>query len=474
MKKHHMKAKLSLLFLALLLVLAACSGNNAATPQPSDPPENENKTEAPPAEEEKEPEEPEVNLGGREVRISQWWDAEPKGDSVADELARERIANVEKKYNVKISYLNTEYWSTSEKLSASVMANDPFAEIVRVPDGFIWGLMNGGFLTPLNDYTAASRMSDEMIEAMKFGGDTVYGLEGWFNDNESGVYYNKRLFKEAGLKNPQELMEEDNWNWAAMVDAAKKLTVDNNGDGKPDQYGLAGAHYVMSEMMIASNGGRIYDESTSKVMFDAPESMEALNLLHSLYNEHKVVKENEGNDWEDPAKYFAEGIIAMYPGGLWEIEGRIVDKMKDEWGYVYFPKGPKADAYLDRLGGTETVVIPKGVKDPEVMVKIWAELTDFDNWEENRRLSLENILPDETSVANAMNDNGEARRVFGGRFGGLGIKDHLDSVTEKFLTGETTPATGIAQVVGPAQAAVEKVLSGEIDDEKEEEAGGEG
>ena len=471
MKNRHKKVKLSMLLLAMLLVLAACSGNNAGTPQPSDPPETE--TEAPPAEEEAEPEEAEVNLGGREVRISQWWDASPKGDSVADELARERIANVEAKYNVTISYLDTEYWSTSEKLSASVMANDPFAEIIRIPDGFIWGLMNGGFLTPLNDYVADSGMSDVMIEAMKFGGDQVYGLEGWFNDNESGMFYNKRIFREAGLKNPQELMEEDNWNWAAMVDAAKKLTVDNNGDGKPDQYGLAGAHYVMSELLIASNGGRIYDESEGKVMFDSPESMEALNLLHSLYNEHKVVKENEGNDWEDPAKYFAEGIIAMYPGGLWEIEGRIIDKLKDDWGYVYFPKGPQADKYLDRLGGTETVVIPRGVQDADVMVKIWAELQDFENWEENRRLSLENVLPDETSVANAMNDNDEAQRVFGGRFGGLGIKDHLDSVTEKFLTGETTPSTGIAQVVGPAQAAVDKVLSGEIDEE-EEEAGGEG
>ncbi|MEY8744407.1 hypothetical protein AB9M62_34355 [Bacillales bacterium AN1005] len=94
-------------------------------------------------------------------------------------------------------------------------------------------------------------------------------------------------------------------------------------------------------------------------------------------------------------------------------------------------------------------------------MKIWEELQDFDNWQDNRRLSLENILPDEASIANAMNDNGQVQRLFGGRFGGLGIKDQLDKVTEKFIKGEITPSTGVAQVIGPAQAAVKKVLSGE-------------
>ncbi|MGG4146425.1 extracellular solute-binding protein [Paenibacillus algorifonticola] len=458
-----LKSMLLLLLPAVLLILSACSGNNTgntiATESPDATATPTEETSAPT----EEPEPPAADLGGREIRISHWWDASPNGDSEADELARERIKKVEEKYNVKIKYLNTEYWSTTEKLSSSVMSNDPFAEIVRLPDGFIWGLMQGGFLTPLEDYLTDTRIAPDVVESMRFGGDHVYGLESWYNPNDTGVYYNKRIFKEAGLKDPQQLMDEDNWNWTTMLDAAKKLTVDNNGDGKADQYGLAGAHYVFSELLIASNGGIIYDEATKKVAFDSPESMEALNFLYGLYNEHKVVKKNEGNDWEDPAKYFAEGTIAMYPGGLWEIEGRLQDKMKDEWGYVYLPKGPQADTYLDPLGQTAAYVIPKGVKDADVIVKIWEELQDFDNWQENRRLWQENVLPDESSIANAMNDAGKVQRVFGGRFGGLGIKDQLDSVTGKFVKGEITPATGVAQVIGPAQAAAEKVLRGEQD-----------
>lgn len=466
-----MKLAVVILLAAMLTMLSACSGGGDNSSASENPPVTENEpsqeaeSEADPA---AEPAEPAADLDGREIRISHWWDATPVGDSEADELARERIENVEEKYNVKIKYLNTEYWSTSEKLSSSVMANDPFAEIVRLPDGFIWGLMQGGFLTPLEDYLENTQMAPDIVEAMRFGGEHVYGLEGWYNPNDTGMFYNKRIFKEAGLKDPQQLMDEDNWNWDTMLDAAKKLTVDHNGDGKPDQYGLAGAHYIFSELLIATNGGRIYDEANRKVAFDSTEAMEALNFLHDLYNTHKVIKANEGNDWEDPAKYFAEGTIAMYPGGLWEIEGRILDKMKDEWGYVYFPKGPKADKYYEPVGQTATYVIPKGVKDADVIQKIWEDLQDFENWEENRRLSLENVLPDESSIANAMNDDGKLQKVFGGRFGGLGIKDHLDSVTEKFVKGEITPSTGVAQVIGPAQAAAEKVLKGEVDTDTNE------
>ncbi|MEK4009599.1 extracellular solute-binding protein [Paenibacillus sp. FSL H3-0333] len=458
-----------MLLTAVVTLVTGCSGGNNAS-APATPAAEATQapaaSETAPAATEAPSATPAANLNGREIRISHWWDATPVGDSEADELARERIKAVEEKYNVKIKYLNTEYWSTAEKLSSSVMASDPFAEIVRLPDGFIWGLMHGGFLTPLDDYLKDSLIDQSVIDSMRFGGDKVYGLESWYSPNDSGVFYNKRIFKEAGLKDPQQLMDEDNWNWNTMLDAAKKLTIDKNGDGKMDQYGLAGAHYVISELLIASNGGKIYDEATQKAVFDSPASMEALNFLHKLYTQDKVFKPNEGNDWEDPAKYFGEGTVAMYPGGLWEIEGRILGKMKDEWGYVYIPKGPQADKYYDPLGQTAAYAIPKGVKDADTIVKIWEDLQPFDSWQENRRLSMENILPDEASITNAMNDEGKVERVFGGRYGGLGVKDQLDKVTEKFLKGEITPSTGVAQVIGTAQAAAKKVLSGEQDKEK--------
>src|SRR4051812_46708667 len=53
----------------------------------------------------------------------------------------------------------------------------------------------------------------------------IYGLS-------YGLFYNKKLFKAAGISSPPK-------TWSEFVDDAKKLTKDTNGDGKPDQWGVA-------------------------------------------------------------------------------------------------------------------------------------------------------------------------------------------------------------------------------------------
>lgn len=55
-----------------------------------------------------------------------------------------------------------------------------------------------------------------------------------------GVYYNRAAFAEAGLKPP-----DANWTWSDLVAAAKALTKDDNGDGKPERYGIfIPAHFI--------------------------------------------------------------------------------------------------------------------------------------------------------------------------------------------------------------------------------------
>jgi multiple sugar transport system substrate-binding protein len=453
MKRIKFTAMLALVF-SLLISVVACGSNgntgkgDAGKASPSSSPKETPKPQK-------------IDLGGREIRISNWWDGTPKADTAEGEQKLKRQQEIEKKYNVKIKYLNTDYWETSKKLSATVLAGDPFADIVNLPDGFIWSLISGGFLTPLEDFISLkneSRISEEVLNAMKFGTDKTYAFITHFTPNDSGVFYNKRIFQEAGIKNPQQLQNEDKWDWNAMLEAAKKLTVDKNGDGKIDQYGLANAHYMLATYLIYSNEAVIFDEKTKKVAFDSPNAMEALNFMYDLYNVHKVVKPNAGDDWTNPSKFFANGEVAMYPGGTWEIAGRIKDKLKDDWGYVYLPKGPKAKKYSDPMTQATGNVIPKGVKDPRIVFQIWQDLQDFDKLAADNKAAMENSMPDQTSVNNALNKDNKAQKVFG-RFGGLGIKEAIDPLTKIFITGEDTPASGVAKVISQAQAKVDETLN---------------
>ncbi len=51
--------------------------------------------------------------------------------------------------------------------------------------------------------------------------------------NVIALYYNKKMFDEAGVPYP-----DGTWDWDKLVEVAHKLTKDTNGDGKPDQWGV--------------------------------------------------------------------------------------------------------------------------------------------------------------------------------------------------------------------------------------------
>src|SRR3712207_7658069 len=47
------------------------------------------------------------------------------------------------------------------------------------------------------------------------------------------IYYNRKLFREAGLPDPP----PKDWPWHEWLAACKKLTKDRDGDGRLDQFG---------------------------------------------------------------------------------------------------------------------------------------------------------------------------------------------------------------------------------------------
>jgi multiple sugar transport system substrate-binding protein len=65
------------------------------------------------------------------------------------------------------------------------------------------------------------------------------------------VYYNKKLFDEAGLPYPT-----DDWDWHDLLDKAKQLTK-RTDDGRATQYGYYGWTW---HNFVYSNGGNIVDD----------------------------------------------------------------------------------------------------------------------------------------------------------------------------------------------------------------------
>ena len=105
------------------------------------------------------------------------------------------------------------------------------------------------------------------------------------------MYYNTKMFKEAGIEKPPV-------TWDEFVADAKKLTKDTNGDGKPDQWGFTAAGASVSAnshqafVRGLQNGGSLFDQD-GKPTFDSAEQVKGVKQWIDLMATDKVMSPSD-------------------------------------------------------------------------------------------------------------------------------------------------------------------------------------
>ncbi len=368
MKKTLLKVFALMLCVACIASFTGCNksrpveaGNDTQTPEAS----NKKATET-------------IDLNGDTIKISAWWDSTP-----TDEDGKAAIAALEEKYNCKIEYVNIPFDSYVSKFNASVLAGEPVADIAYMEvTRAIPALAKAGTIIPVDEYFDFSdpKWPSNINQMGRYAGKQ-YGFSNYSWD-ASGFYYNKELIEKAGVPDPFDLQEKGEWNWDTFLETAKATTKDTDGDGTNDQWGLVSQMYSLHNPMVLSNNGefiKMTDDGEAQYMLDTPNTMEALQFLNDLYNKYKVIMPpRDENDWYDAPKAFSQGLVAMFFG--WEWDGVDFKKsMNTEFGFVAFPKGPKASEYIVPIHTEAKVyVMPKGAKHPKEAAKIFEELSSFD------------------------------------------------------------------------------------------------
>jgi multiple sugar transport system substrate-binding protein len=146
----------------------------------------------------------------------------------------------------------------------------------------------------------------EAMDAFRFN-DTLTCLPQ--NISSLVVYYNKDMFQEAGVAFPKE-----GWKWDDMVETAKKLTKDSDGDGQAEVYGLGiEASLIRVAPFVWSNGGELVDDDEQPTHFtlDTPEAQVALERFLQLHVTDKVTPSDEEVEAEDDETRFQNGRMAM-------------------------------------------------------------------------------------------------------------------------------------------------------------------
>ncbi|MFQ5810445.1 MAG: ABC transporter substrate-binding protein [Armatimonadota bacterium] len=150
------------------------------------------------------------------------------------------------------------------------------------------------------------------------------------------IFYNKDLFDRAGVPFPDE-----DWTWDDFLDAATRLTRDNDADGRIDQYGFVistTVHYGLPWVWAA--GGEVLNEDKTECTLYSSESVAGLQVYVDYMLKHKVAPSPMQTETLDVTAMFMTGRLAMYNGGPFAVpQYRTIEDF--EWDVAFFPKGPQ-------------------------------------------------------------------------------------------------------------------------------------
>jgi len=134
------------------------------------------------------------------------------------------------------------------------------------------------------------------------------------------IYYNKKLFDEAGVAYPAE-----GWTWDDLLATAQALTKTDANDNVV-QWGiqLPGPWTTGFEYWVAAAGGSLISEDGTNFVgyMDSPEVQSAVQFYADLYNKHKVAPPPaDMNAFGGGNSEFDNGTAAMRLFGRWPQSG---------------------------------------------------------------------------------------------------------------------------------------------------------
>ncbi len=292
----------TMVVLALLLGACAPAATQAPAPAATEPP-------APAATEEPAPV---VSECTSPIKIT-YWDGLGAPDNVPmGELVK--MYNAENKDCVQVEEVVLDWGTLYSKLPLDAKAgNLPCVATMHMP--FIRQYVDLGILLPVDELVANSGIDKNDIAEVAWENTQWEGKRYALplDMHPFGLYYNVTAFKEAGLD-----PDKPPTNTEEFLEAAQKLTVDKDGDGTIDQYGIslgysAGGPFRTWMSLLWQQGGKVLTDDGLKAAFNTPEGEKALQFLYDWVYTYKISPKAE----EDTDSDFMKGIVAMTITGPW-------------------------------------------------------------------------------------------------------------------------------------------------------------
>ncbi|MDQ0984119.1 extracellular solute-binding protein [Streptomyces sp. V2I9] len=311
-----------------------------------------------------------------------WWDTSSVGSE--DKVFKKLAEGFEKQHpKVDVKYVNVPFGEAQNKFKNAAQAGDGAPDVIRSEVAWTPDFANLGYLAPL-DGTAALKNEDDFLKqavaSTKYDGKT-YAVPQVIDS--MGIFYNKKMFKEAGVDAPADLDD--------LKSVAKKI---KDKTGKTGLY-LRGddPYYFLS--FLYGEGGDMVDAASKTVTIDKPEGVKAFKAVKDLVDDG-TAKTDASDGWENMMQSFKNGDVAMMINGPWAVADTLTGKEftdKDNLGVAPVPAGSAAQGAPQ---GGHNLAVYAGSKNLDASYAFVEYMTSVDS--QATAAGELNLLPTRTSA----------------------------------------------------------------------------
>lgn len=317
------------------------------------------------------------DLGGMEVIVGDWYTvADEENMSEYAQATEKYRQEIQQKYNFTIKRDSIySYADQQTRFVNRTMANNQDIQLYylyqeKVSEPLLKGLMKD--LSKLPEFDFEEEKWNPTVKELMTIGDGIWGMS---PDREprGGIFYNKRLFKEAGIPDdePYNLQKEGKWTWEKFEEYCKKLTRDTDGDGKIDQYAMASFSKYFLPMCAANNDASFVtrkEDGQYENAITTQEFKDAMNWGVGLIKKGYMQPKPDGAAWDWYKAAFRDGECAMQTAEVYEISA--FANMEDDWGFVMFPYNQKNENATNKTTPNDNIVVMPSCFDDETAEKI--------------------------------------------------------------------------------------------------------
>lgn len=283
-----------------------------------------------------------------------------------------------KKYNGILKMDGLGHSEFVQKVAASQAAGNVY-DVIFMNETSYPAMFVSDCAVPVTEYISTADLwknakeggfSETVIQDFSWNGE-AYAMGGNYMQVPYVVFYNKKIFKENRMEDPETLIAKGQWNWEKYLELGKEYVAANPGKyfvHKISSYTPGGFFASYNTDIVAMKSGVVKENTADKQLY------KAFDMLQKMHFGAGAIVDPSAPDNNSVQNALINGTIAtmLNSSGYWNgladraKSSSVFGKSADNLGMVIAPRGDGSSNY--GLMDNQWYVAGKGTSDPRVAI----------------------------------------------------------------------------------------------------------